>query len=65
MAKRVPSNVRRALRLLKAAAAIVELEASWATRGSGQGAASAKRELILAVEDYVQKHASGNSAPLM
>lgn len=58
------NNVERALRLLRAAERIVEIEVVARTQGKGVGAAEAKRELVDSVNDYALHHARRESQAL-
>jgi isoaspartyl peptidase/L-asparaginase-like protein (Ntn-hydrolase superfamily) len=50
-------NIDRVVRIVEAAARLIEIEASFNAGKGGKGAAAAKRELKAAYEDYMQHHA--------
>lgn len=57
MAK-VAKNIDRVLRIITAAAALVEIESKFNAGKSAVGATAAKRELKAAYEDYMSRHAA-------
>lgn len=50
-------NVERAVRVVNAAARLIEIEALYNAGKSAKGATPAKRELKAAYEDYMSHHA--------
>jgi hypothetical protein len=50
-------NIDRVLRIIDAAAALIQIEAAWTAGKGGRGSQSAKRELKAAYEDYMSHHA--------
>lgn len=52
------ANIDRVLRIIGAAAALIQIEAAWNAGKGGRGSQAAKRELKAACEDYMTLHAS-------
>jgi hypothetical protein len=50
-------NIDRVLRIVNAAAALIQIEAAWNAGKGGRGSQAAKRELKAAYEDYMAHHA--------
>jgi hypothetical protein len=50
-------NIDRVLRIIDAAAVLVQIEAAWNAGKGGRGSQAAKRELKAAYEDYASHHA--------
>jgi hypothetical protein len=50
-------NIDRVLRIVDAAAALIQVEAAWNAGKGGRGSQAAKRELRAAYEDYMTHHA--------
>ena len=50
-------NIDRVLRIVNAAAALIQAEAAWNAGKGGRGSQAAKRELKAAYEDYMTHHA--------
>ena len=50
-------NIDRVLRIIHAAAALIQVEAAWNAGKGGRGSQAAKRELKAAYEDYMSHHA--------
>jgi hypothetical protein len=50
-------NIDRVLRIIEAAAALIQVEAAWNAGKGGRGSQAAKRELKAAYEDYMSHHA--------
>jgi hypothetical protein len=51
-------NVDRVLRIIDAAATLIQIEAAWNAGKGGRGSQAAKRELKAAYEDYMSHHAA-------
>jgi hypothetical protein len=51
-------NIDRVLRIIDAAAALIQVEAAWNAGKGGRGSQAAKRELKAAYEDYMTHHAA-------
>jgi hypothetical protein len=54
----VAKNIDRVLRIVDAAAALIQIEATWNAGKGARGAQAAKRELKAAYEDYMAHHAA-------
>jgi hypothetical protein len=50
-------NIDRVLRIVDAAAALIQIEANWNAGKGGRGSQATKRELKAACEDYMSHHA--------
>ena len=51
-------NIDRVLRIVNAAAALIQVESAWNAGKGGRGSQAAKRELKAAYDDYMSHHAS-------
>ena len=50
-------NIDRVLRIIDAAATLIQIEAAWNAGKGGRGSQAAKRELKVAHDDYMTRHA--------
>jgi hypothetical protein len=50
-------NIDRVLRIIDAAAALIQVESAWNAGKGGRGSQAAKRELKAAYDDYMTHHA--------
>jgi hypothetical protein len=50
-------NIDRVLRIVDAAAALIQIEAAWNAGKGGLGSQAAKKELKAAYDDYMSHHA--------
>jgi hypothetical protein len=56
-------NYERAMRVVNAAVAVLNIEARWNAEGSAPGGTAAKRELEAAVSDYIDhSHSRASSS---
>jgi hypothetical protein len=51
-------NIDRVMRIVNAAAALIQIEAAWNAGKGGRGSQAAKRELKAAYKDYMSHHAA-------
>jgi len=57
------ANYERAMRVVNAAVAVLDIEARWNATGRASGATAAKRELEAAVSDYID-HADARASSI-